>query len=230
MRRLAAILILGLACPLAAGSGRVADQAALRPYGGLVGTWKGAGLPRRGSTKGSWSESGSWAWSLTADSAALELKLDGGKYLKSARLRPGREPKSYTMEATLADGSSRTFAGKSGPRDALVLTAEAPPADGLARLTLSPLHESRFLLLLEAKDADGDYARLGEVGYTRQGVPFAAGDSSPACVVTEGRGTIAVRYKGETYYVCCSGCKELFEEDPAKVVAEAAKRERSKAK
>ena len=232
MRRLPLCLAsLCLAATAPAGeAGRLADQAALKPYGGLVGTWKGAGLPRRGSTKGSWSESAGWAWSLSADSAALELKLDNGKYLKSARLKPGEEPKTFVVDAVLADGAPRSFAGKPGPRDSLVLTAEGPAAEGVARLTLSPLHETRFLLLLESKDADGDFARLGEVGYTRKGVAFAAGDSSPACIVTGGRGTIAVNYQGKTYYVCCSGCKELFEEEPAKMVAEAEAREKAKKK
>lgn len=228
MRRLA--LCLAALCAPGPEAGRLADQAALKPYGGLVGPWKGAGLPRRGSTKGSWSEAATWAWSLSADSAALELKLDGGKYFRSARLRPGKEPKSFVADVVLADRSTRAFAGESGPREALVLTSDGPPADSLARLTLTPLHETRFLLLLESKDADGTYSRLGEVGYTRQGVAFAAGDSSPACIVTEGRGTIAVKYQGKAYYVCCSGCKELFDEDPAKVIAQADERAKAKKK
>ena len=36
-------------------------------------------------------------------------------------------------------------------------------------------------------------------------------------------------YMGKTYYVCCSGCKDAFNEDPAKYVKEFedAKRRRS---
>ena len=40
---------------------------------------------------------------------------------------------------------------------------------------------------------------------------FAVGDSYPACLVTGGRGTIEVKHEGKSYWVCCSGCKELFE-------------------
>jgi YHS domain-containing protein len=36
--------------------------------------------------------------------------------------------------------------------------------------------------------------------------------------VTGGLGTIAVSYKGQTYYVCCGGCKDAFEADPEKYV------------
>ena len=59
---------------------------------------------------------------------------------------------------------------------------------------------------------------------------FAAGESYPVCIVTEGRGTIPVKYKGQTYYVCCSGCKELFDDDPAGVLAEAEARKKAKDK
>jgi YHS domain-containing protein len=41
-----------------------------------------------------------------------------------------------------------------------------------------------------------------------------------------------VKYKGQTYYVCCTGCKQAFEDDPEGVIKEAAerrKRERDKA-
>jgi YHS domain-containing protein len=68
------------------------------------------------------------------------------------------------------------------------------------------------------------FARLGEVGYTRNGVAFASGESGPLCIVTEGRGTISVSYKGKSYYVCCSGCKDLFNKDPESILAEAAER------
>ncbi len=40
------------------------------------------------------------------------------------------------------------------------------------------------------------------------------------CVVTGGLGKIAVTYKGQTYYVCCSGCKDAFEENPEKILKE----------
>ncbi|MCA9060042.1 MAG: YHS domain-containing protein [Planctomycetaceae bacterium] len=41
-------------------------------------------------------------------------------------------------------------------------------------------------------------------------------------------GTITVSYMGRSYYVCCSGCKAAFEEDPAKWIARAAERAEKK--
>ncbi len=207
---------------------RRTDQAALKTYGSLVGRWKGVGQPQRGSTRGSWTEAGDWSWKLSNDSASMELVLKGGKYLKGAELRPGAEDGTFVLNATLTDGATREFAGKPGDKGKLPLTANE--GEGLSRITLTPLHETRFLLLLEERDASGNFSRLGEVGFTRQGVAFALGESGPTCIVTEGRGTIPVKYQGQTYYVCCSGCKELFDENPEAALAEAKARDDAKAK
>ena len=101
---------------------------------------------------------------------------------------------------------------------------------GLKRIKLTSLHESRLLMLLEGT-AEGEargLVRLGEVGYTREGVAFAAGDGAPVCIVKVGRGTTSVTYKGKTYWVCCSGCKDLFEDNPEAVLAEAEARKKAK--
>ncbi len=231
-------LLFSLACTFLLGtaaapddapsSGRLKAQAALKPYGTLVGDWKGTGQPKRGSSRGAWTETAGWAWSLSESDAALELKVDRGQFLKSARLRPDAKAGRFRLEATLADGTARTFTGEPGPRGALVLVADAP-GEGPRRVTITPLHEARSLILLEGRAAEGDpYARLAEVGYTRKGAAFAAGESYPLCIVTEGRGTTTVAYQGKTYYVCCSGCKDLFESDPAAILAEAAERDKAK--
>ena len=55
----------------------------------------------------------------------------------------------------------------------------------------------------------------------KEGESFAsAGGKKPVCIVTGGLGTTAVSYKGATYYVCCSGCREAFLEDPEKFIKE----------
>jgi hypothetical protein len=217
----AAWLLAAWPAPLRAGD-RQADQRALKTYAGLVGSWKGTGQPQRSSARGAWRESAEWTWALTPGSAALRMTVDGGKYINSFTLKRADEPGRFLAEAVLADGSHRAFAGKPGARGAVVLEPVEPVAGGVARLTLTPLHETRFLLLIEGRNgAAGPVGRLAEVGYTRQGVAFAVGDSYPICVVTGGRGTIRVSHQGKEYWVCCTGCKDLFEEDPAGVIAEA---------
>ena len=101
----------------------------------------------------------------------------------------------------------------------------------MRRVSIDPLHDTRLLVLLEAEDPEHHtFSQLGEVGYTREGIAFAVDASYPLCVVTEGRGTIQVRYKGKTYWVCCTGCRDLFKDHPERVLAEAAAREKAAAK
>ncbi len=228
MRRAMAVMVMvaslaasGLPAADEPAGARLADQAALKPYGPLVGTWRGTGQPQRGRSAGAWTESASWAWKLSNDSAALAIDVEKGKFLKAAMLGPGKEAGAFVLEATLADGSKRAFRGKAAaPGKPLVLAAEGP-GEGLRRITLSVPNDLRFLLLLESEAAAGSFARLGEVGFTRNGVSFAAGEAGPVCVVTGGRGTMAVSYQGKTYQVCCSGCRDLFNENPAAIIAEA---------
>ncbi len=224
--KLAAMSVLLLLCTSDEAPKRAADQAALKPFAGLVGEWRGTGQPQRGSARGAWTESADWSWKLTTDSAALAYSSPKGKYLRSAVLRPAKEKGSYVLEAVLSDGSKRTLTGTIGVRGALALVSPGGLHSGLDAITITPLHETRFLMLLE----DDKSARLGELGFTRQGIAFAAGDASPVCIVTEGRGTIAVGHKGKTYYVCCSGCKDLFKDDPEGVLAEADRRAQAKSK
>ena len=58
----------------------------------------------------------------------------------------------------------------------------------------------------------------------RNGESLAGGAKKPECVVTGGAASIAVSYMGKQYFVCCSGCRDAFNENPAKFVAEAAKK------
>ncbi len=218
MTRIAPLLFLLFVDP----TGRESDQKSLEPFAPLVGEWKGTGQVRRGTAQGAWRESGTWTWSLTKDSAALDLQVADGKYLKSLRLTPiDVETKRFAVDAALVDGTTRRFTGTVGARNALALVADEG-ADGPTRLTLTPLHDSRFLLSIEAPGATPNtYRRLGEVGYTRQGIAFATRSDGPECIVTGGKGTIAVSHEGKTYHVCCTGCRDLFNEDPAGTLAEA---------
>src|SRR5207302_10713275 len=100
MRRIPQVLLLALGVWFSRSGargadsppGRRADQEALKAYAPLVGAWRGTGQPQRGSIRGAWTEKVGWAWRLSTDRAALELMVERGKYLKSARLRPGPDP------------------------------------------------------------------------------------------------------------------------------------------
>ena len=216
--------------PVAPGAAaRLGDQEALKRFGPLVGAWRGTGQVRRGSNQGAWTETSDWAWKLAADSARLELQVTRGKYLRSATLAPvAGKPGEFTLDAVLADGSKREFRSEpSSDADStrpVAFRAEAA-GEGVRRIGLATPNEARFLLTYESiPTLDAPPVRLGEVGSTRVGASFAAGESGPVCIVTGGRGTMQVTHAGKSYWVCCSGCRDLFNDDPAAVLAAAVKK------
>ncbi|MFN9042374.1 MAG: hypothetical protein ACK5YO_39160, partial [Planctomyces sp.] len=65
------------------------------------------------------------------------------------------------------------------------------------------------------------------VSTQRDGTSFALSDTDYAertCIISEGLGTTEVTWKGRSYWVCCSGCKAAFDEDPETWIARAAER------
>jgi hypothetical protein len=86
------------------------------------------------------------------------------------------------------------------------------------------LHANRFLYRYEVQPTDRPaFTRLYQVGVTKEGEPFAGkGDALPECIVSGGLGKIQVSYKGQTYFVCCSGCRSAFNDAPEKFIKEAA--------
>lgn len=203
---------------------------ALAPLQTLVGEWNGAGQPRRGSNVGAWSETCDWAWHFSikdkAPTAELRAIVKDGKYYAQLTLEPMAKAKQFRLTGTLPDGKT-TEVFDAALDDAGTLTAtrvadheNTPAADRPARITLKTVANGDRLVMLYERTAGEGYARLAEVGATRVGGMFAAGAAGPECIVTGGRGTIAVTHAGQTYYVCCSGCKEAFDADPAGIIAE----------
>jgi YHS domain-containing protein len=204
---------------------RAAAVGALEPLQELVGVWKGVGTVARGSNKGGWIEQADWQWKFAGDKASIEFAAPAGKHFVSGTITSTDKAK-FHLAAKTADG---TIVGYSGKRDADgVLTLDADDAaaaeknGGPSRVTIRTRAEgARLSVLLEKKTPTGDaYARLAEIGYTRQGSGFGKGSEGPECVVTGGQGTMEITYKGKKYYVCCTGCKDAFEENPDKIIAE----------
>jgi hypothetical protein len=204
-------------------AGLAAQKERLAKMQALVGQWRGVGQPQRGSNKDSWIAEADWAWSFDKGAAALVGKLPEGRYFKSLTLRPAEEDGAFELIAALSDEDAAiTYAGKVDDTDRLVLTTAEPP-DGLpARISLRFVAENnRLLVLLEKKSASSDrLTRLAEIGYTRQGSGFGKSVSQRECVVTGGFGTIEVSFEGKTYYVCCTGCRDYFNDNPKEVLDE----------
>jgi ribosomal protein L24E len=204
---------------------RQAQRTALEPFQTLVGGWRGVGQPKRGSNVGAWSETAEWVWDLKGDNGpALCVEFAGGKQLQSARLGFDPDKKEYVLEGQLADDKVRTLTGvRMGNR--LVLESHAEDQT-VHQVTLTLLNDKRTLLLYQTRNPRAtQFTRVAEVGYTRAGTRLAEeAVTGRECIVTGGLGTIQVEHKGQTYWVCCTGCREAFADDPEGVLAEAKKR------
>jgi hypothetical protein len=232
-------MMVALAAALAADppdKDKAAQKQRLAEVQQLVGQWRGVGLPQRGSTQGSWVEEANWAWKFQAAGPALVAELPKTKYFQRLQLRTGDEAGQFVLVALPAawgeaiEYSGRLEATSSGEEQQLVVIAKEPREGLPERLSFRFAAEgSRLVLLMEKRGAaSGQFARLAEVGYTRQGSGFGKGAAGRECVVTGGLGTIAVMHNGQTHYVCCTGCRDYFNEQPEKVLAEHAARKAEK--
>lgn len=206
---------------------------ALQPLQGLVGEWRGAGQVRRGSPDGGWTEESAWVWRFDGQKAALQFTVARGKYFVSGSIQPGATPKSVELVAKTAGGREVKYAGEIAEDGSVTATTADPqaPADAPQRVSLRVVaNGDRLVMLLERRSAISDrYARLAEIGYTRRGSEFGKGTSQPECVVTGGLGTIQVSYKGQMYFVCCAGCRDLFEQKPDEILTEYRERKQAEA-
>ncbi len=196
----------------------------------VIGEWRGVGQPRRGSSRGSWIETTNWSWKFGDEAASLAFKADESKMYVSGEIMAGAgsddAPQQYTFIGVTEDGTEETFTGSRDEDGTLTFTSDEAADGRPARITLRNVADGdRLLVLYERQLSEDRYSRLVEVGYTRQGSGFGQGATAgPECVVTGGLGTIQVEHDGKTYFVCCSGCQDLFNEDPERILAEYAKR------
>lgn len=205
---------------------------ALSRFNPLIGGWRGAGQVKRGSTRGAWQETGKFVWKFEGDNVGIEYSVKKPRHIETGLLSWDSKEKQYTFNAKFKDGSKRNYAGNF-ERKTLTMESDADKDGYVSRVTLRQLSDKRTLLLYERRKATQSfYTRVGEVGYTREGTRLAASDNTgPVCVVTGGAGTIKVTHKGKTYYVCCTGCRDAFNDDPESILADyRAELEKKKAK
>ena len=199
---------------------------ALQPLQALVGNWKATGTPegsREEKQKGFWTENIACAWQFKGQDVSLQFTLDKGKHFTKADLRYLPESKIYELTATTAENEKQTFVGSltEGKQKQQVLTLDRSTKSEMHRVVVTILHNNRFLYYFETKPLDGtSFTRKFQVGATKEGEPFANVGKGNECIVSGGRGTIPVTHAGKTYYVCCTGCKDAFKEDPETYIKE----------
>ena len=201
---------------------------ALRGFQELIGPWRATGEPVSGSSaekaRGFWKESINWVWKFKGDDAWLVFTIDNGKYFKGGELRFLPTQEKYRLTMFGIDGGKQIFEGKLSTNGRKLVAERVDverPED--SRLTLSLVGDIRFQYSFETRPKDRKlYTKVFQVGATREGESLAGAAKSnhPECVVSGGLGTIRVTHKGETYYVCCTGCLEAFKDDPEKYIKE----------
>ena len=201
---------------------------ALAPFNMLIGAWRGAGAPegtKEERAAGAWSETIEWVWQFQGADAWLAVVFEKGKHFTKGELRytPAKDSKSprFTLSLTTADKSTATYVGVLKEKTLSLNRVDGPAAED-QRLVFSLLHHNRHLYRLESRPAGTTvaYTRKFQVGATKEGVPFADVPKGPECIVSGGLGTIRVSHGGREYWVCCSGCRDEFKENPVKYVKE----------
>lgn len=219
----------------------------LQPLQVLLGKWRGTTRIDYDGFKAV--DSHEWIWDLKSDhrQPALVTESDKSPYLRRARLTWNTETEQFLLEVTDGDGQARTMTGDFtepvhevvGSDDKLhkafrLEFTQQPSADSegaagtyLWQIAIALQEQNRYLLEVSRRRGRADFRRFDTVSTQREGTSFARSDTDYAertCIISEGLGTIEVSYKGRSYWVCCTGCKAAFEEDPETWITRAARR------
>ena len=217
-------------------SGRQIDNVidALKPLQVVLGSWRGSRQNAGGV------ETHDWVWDLRTDrnQPALVLTTKDGEFFEQARLTYDPAGAKYLMTTTDADNLVRQFEGgfdaepkdepgddgKSLQRTFKLKLTEHESADGKQRFeyVFSQQNNSRYQLYVARARGSAALRVRDVVGAQREGTSFARSDEDygdRTCIISQGLGTMSVSYQGKTYYVCCTGCKAAFEDDPERWIA-----------
>ena len=201
---------------------------ALQALNDYIGGWKGNGTSEKNSSE-IWKESADWSWRFKGKDAWLTLALKDGKHFKKGELRYLPDKELYQL--TLFDKADKpaVFEGKlKGTR--LTLTHKDKDSGQTEQIKMHLAGGGvRFLYEYAVKPANRTlFNKEFQVAMTRAGESFGSAAKKAECIVTGGQGTMAVMYKGQTFYVCCSGCRDAFNEDPERYLKEYQARKKKK--
>ncbi len=219
----ALFMCLSFSLCLAADKTSEANKEALQKLQDFIGQWKGNGGPPPNSkaSKNIWTETFQWGWRFKGEDAWLTLEVKDGKYFKNGELKWNADKKNYQFSATDPKDNKMVFEGKLS-KDILSLERVDPKTKETQKLEMNNAAEGvRFIYNYSRKESGKTlFIKEYMVAATKEGMSLGAKDKKTECVVSGGLGTMAIAYKGETFYVCCSGCKDAFNENPDKYVKE----------
>ncbi len=192
----------------------------------FIGDWKGNGGPDKlkpAANDPIWTENLKWTWRFKGDDVSIAFEVKDGKVFKTGEVRYLLDKKKYQLTAVDKDDKKLVYDGDFNS-DKGILTLERTDADTkeTQRIEMNTAAEGIRLIYRVSHKKDGTtvYVKDYLVQATKEGQSLGAKEKKVECVVSGGLGTIPVSFKGETFYVCCSGCKDAFNESPEKFIAE----------
>jgi hypothetical protein len=198
---------------------RLAVKKALTDLQEFIGPWKGNG-EFAGDKKEIWKESMNWGWRFKGDDTWIAVEFADSKQFDKGELKYLPEKKLYQLTLSDKDKKELVFEGEV-KKKILTLTRVDPESKDKQKLEMSTNNDGvRFILnyAVQAKGKGLD-KKVFMVQHTKEGAAIGSAKKNE-CVVTGGLGTMAVTFNGKTYYVCCSGCRDAFNENPKKFVDE----------
>ena len=228
----AMLLSLAVLLPTVDGGGKKSKadgedpKEALQALQEFIGGWKGTANDKK---LGFWTEKSDWSWRFKGKDVWISFKLENSKLYKGGEVRFLPDKSKYQI--TIIDKADKKTVYE-GEMKKNLLTVERlnPDTNDTEQIKMSVISGGDRLVYSTWLKPDGrtQFTKQFDVGYTRDGVTFGveSGGKKPVCCVTGGLGTMTVSFGGATYYVCCSGCRDAFNENPAKVVAEYLKKKK----
>ena len=218
----------------AAEGGLDAVMDRMKPLQILLGQWRGITFKEQALVPQQ------WVWDLKTNPSqpALVLTSAESPYFRDGRLTWLASEGVYEFSGTNSQGQRQVLRGtfsqspRQVPGDAddqpqmtfkLELTETVASGQATSwRLVFNQQENNRLLVELSRRRGAGNFRLQDTIGSQREGTSFALSDSDygeKTCVISQGLGTTPVSFKGKTYWVCCSGCKAAFEEEPEKWIA-----------
>jgi hypothetical protein len=200
----------------------------------MLGKWQG--LIRKASK----TEIHDWVWDLKTDPVfpALVLSIPEGEFFNSARLTYDPRIEKFLMTTVDEEEVKRSFTGVfvAEPKDVpsedgksvertfqLELTENENSGRGTRfQYVFKQQHNNRYRVDVNRARGRAKFSQYDVIGSQRDGVSFAKADDDygdKTCIISGGLGTSTVTYKGKTFYVCCSGCKAAFDDEPERWIA-----------
>jgi len=197
-----------------------ATKKALQAFNDYIGDWKGDAEAKTGKSE-FWKEGMAWGWKFNKEGPpSIKVEFKDSKYYSKGEITYLADKKKFQLTLTDKDKKDLVFEGEA-KRNTLNFTHVDPSSMDKFNLKMFTTEEGALCSLELGVQAGGKglEKKLFVVRSKKEGSALTGGKKQE-CIVSGGVGTRAVSFNGKTYYVCCGGCADAFNENPKKFVDE----------